>query len=108
MRSRLFAPLVWWVGTVPRDPLEQTAWERGKSAVGGSHPMIFGFLSVLVPAALSQAIVSDEVILRVVLTLVAGVIGWFLVPLLWGGRGRFTRACTPAQRGEDDSCTSTS
>ena len=47
--------------------------------------MILGFLSAVVPAAVTQAAVSGDFLVRVLLTVVASAAGWLLVPLVWAG-----------------------
>ena len=84
--SRLFAPLLWWVGTATSDPLEQSAWERGKATVGRGHPMVIALAAALTTAASTSLLVaSQSAPIRTVLSVVAWLLGWLLVPIIWAG-----------------------
>jgi hypothetical protein len=80
-------PFVWW-GERPAvsDPLEQTAWQRGRAEMAASasaHPL-WGLLVTVVPAVLGAAALTDTA-LRFPLALVLAAAGYCLVPLAWAG-----------------------
>lgn len=70
---------------MPADPLEQSAWDRGKARVAVAsreHPA-FPFAWTVVPAALTGIFAPTDALLRVVLALVMAAVGYCLVPAAW-------------------------
>jgi hypothetical protein len=78
-------PLVWW-GQRPAvsDPLEQTAWQRGRAdmAAGASAHPLWGLLVTVLSTVLGASLVTDTK-WRVPLALLGAVVGYCVVPLLW-------------------------
>jgi hypothetical protein len=89
VRRWVLAPILWWARDHEGDALDQSAWARGRADArrAAADGRLFGLctavLTVAVPIGVGTATGSLAAVPRALLTIVAVVVGYLLVPTGW-------------------------
>lgn len=90
LRGWLATPILWWTGSPDEiPPLEQSGWERGKADAihaakdGRTFGLVATAVTLAAPTAVGLATTRLPTGWQIALIVLAGVLGYMLVPVLW-------------------------
>ena len=96
LRQSVLFPILWWARDQEGDPLDQSAWSRGRADArrAAADGRVFGLCTavstVAVPIVVGTTTGSLTAVARALLTVAAVVVGYLLVPTVWAAVAMLT------------------